>query len=345
MKFLYKWLSPLLVAIFASCSIWLITDIAKDVRFWEAGWPNLRARLEAFILVMAACLILNRIYNRITDYYIKKNRVNAPKNRNAEYGLVFLVIILVTNIIYLLVTYYVNVTEYRWGESGIINAICIPIMFLYYIFMRSSKVDKAYTQQNLLLEKVKVDQLETELKFLKSQYHPHFLFNALNTVYVQVDKENKPARQTIELLSDLLRYQLYNVSQEVTVGQEIEYLNTYIRFQKLRMSDRLKLKTTFDPQVNELKVSPLLFQPLLENAFKYVDGDYWITISVCLEEDKIHFTIENSVLEAMPDDKINKGIGIENLRRRLDLLYPGRYSLNIVPKENSFFAELIIKAA
>lgn len=344
MKFLYKWLSPLLVAIFASGSIWLITDIAKDVRFWEVGWPNLKARLEAFILILAACLILNRAYNRIADHYIMINKASVQKNRNAEYGLVFLVIILVTNILYLFVTYYVNIAEYRWGESGIINAICIPIMFLYYIFMRSSKVDKAYTQQNLLLEKVKVDQLETELKFLKSQYHPHFLFNALNTVYVQVDKENRPARQTIELLSDLLRYQLYNTSSEVTIGQEIEYLTNYIRFQKLRMSDRLKLTTTFDPLVNELRVSPLLFQPLLENAFKYVDGDYWITICVHKEEDKVHFTIENSVLETTTDDKINKGIGIENLRRRLDLLYPGKYSLNNVPKENSFFAELIIKA-
>lgn len=74
---------------------------------------------------------------------------------------------------------------------------------------------------------------------------------------------------------------------------------------------------TFDPQVSELKVSPLLFQPLIENAFKYVDGDYWISISIQKKQNSIHFKIENSVLELTADNKTSKGIGIENLRRRL----------------------------
>lgn len=342
MKFPHKWLSPLLMAIFASCSIWLITDIASEVKFWKLEWPYLLDRIEAFILIMICSLTLNWLYNHIADYYINKKTANGQKNRYAEYGLVLLLITLLINIIYLLIAYYINETAYEWGESGVINAICIPIMFLTYIVIKSRKVDREYTKQNQLLERVKMDQLETELKFLKSQFHPHFLFNALNTVYVQVDKENRSARRTIELLSDLLRYQLYNSSSEVTMGQEIEYLNNFIQFQKLRMSDRLKLTTTFDPQVSELKVSPLLFQPLIENAFKYVDGDYWISISIQKKQNSIHFKIENSVLELTADNKTSKGIGIENLRRRLDLLYPGRHMLSIVPKENSFFAELTL---
>ena len=151
---------------------------------------------------------------------------------------------------------------------------------------------KITPEQRIQLEKIKNDQLQTELKFLKSQYHPHFLFNALNTVYFQIDESNKAPRRTLEMISELLRYQLYGGNQKVSILQEIDYLKTCIALRKLRMSERLRLRVEFPPELNELNIYPLLFLPLVENAFKYVGGDYqldiimkWkITGSVCLYE-------------------------------------------------------------
>jgi Putative regulator of cell autolysis len=113
-------------------------------------------------------------------------------------------------------------------------------------------------------------QVETELKFLKAQFHPHFLFNALNTIYFQIDEKNETPRRTIEQLSDLLRYQLYDVNQAVTIEQEINFLLTYINLQKVRMKESLKLDVNFNPELKNQKIHSLLLFPLVENALKYV---------------------------------------------------------------------------
>ena len=99
-----------------------------------------------------------------------------------------------------------------------------------------------------------------------------------------MDENNKVAKQSIEQLSDLLRYQLYDIEKEVTMEQEINYLRSYIAFQQLRMSERLMLDLYFDPQLKEQKIHPLLLQPLIENAFKYVRGDYKIKLEIKLTE-------------------------------------------------------------
>lgn len=209
----------------------------------------------------------------------------------------------------------------------LINVVFLPLLLIYYAIISTDVMNKNYNEQVLQLEKVKNQQLETELNFLKAQYHPHFLFNALNTVYFQIDENNKQAKYTVELLSELLRYQLYNVQQKVQISEEIIYLNAYIELQRIRMSERLVLKTNFDTELTEQKIHPLLFQPLLENAFKYVDGEYWINIDLKLENNKIRFIVENSISTEIISNPKNKGIGLENLSRKLELLYSDRQTL------------------
>lgn len=116
----------------------------------------------------------------------------------------------------------------------------------FYIFLRNQMIQKENEAQRLQLEKIKNDQLQTELKFLKAQYHPHFLFNVLNTVYFQIDENNEAPRHTLEQLSDLLRYQLYNDGEKVQVRVEVEYLKQYISLCKLRATKRLQLQVHFD---------------------------------------------------------------------------------------------------
>jgi LytS/YehU family sensor histidine kinase len=201
---------------------------------------------------------------------------------------------------------------------------------------------KAYTDKKIQLEKITNDHLQTELKFLKAQYHPHFLFNALNTVYFQMDDDVQAAKKSIEKFSGLLRYQLYDQQQTVSLSQEIQYLTNFIELQQVRTSEKLQLKVNFDPGLNRQMVYPLLLLPLVENAFKYVGGSYKISIEARLNNNNLVFTVVNSVPLNIPV-KVNSGIGLENLRRRLELLYPEKSTLKTAMQTDEFWAELQIK--
>src|SRR5581483_6381791 len=217
-----------------------------------------------------------------------------------------------------------------------INMIPTLYAIVYYGIVHSSTWLKAYVGNKVQLEKVTNEHLQTELKFLKAQYHAHFLFNALNTIYFQMDEDHEGAKRSIEKFSELLRYQLYDQQQQVPVTQEIEYLKTFIELQVIRSTDKLKLKVDFDDKLNGQLVYPLLFLPLVENAFKFVGGDYKMEIEAKVEDGNIDFRVENSVPAVNPAPAKAGGIGLENLKRRLDLLYPGKHSL-ILEKEGDNF--------
>jgi LytS/YehU family sensor histidine kinase len=230
----------------------------------------------------------------------------------------------------------------QWFD--VVNIYMIPALYglLYYAFIRGNAFLKKSYEQQLQIEKISNDQLQTELRFLKAQYHPHFLFNALNTVYFQMDEDVTRAKQTIEELSELLRYQLYDQQQMVSIGQELQYLQSFINLQRIRMNDHLSLSVQFDEALNGQQVYPLLLLPLVENAFKYAGGEYWIRIAATLNNDNLQFHVSN----AKPATAVKRkagGIGLENLKRRLALLYPGRHALNIMDEQDRFTADLSIQ--
>lgn len=343
MNLKHDWINSLLIAVTLTLCMFIVVDITYNERMWEFNPFAFRARLQAMGITITAFFLGSFIYQRIARYSINKSKDKKKANWK-EYVLVFLINFTLLNITHTFIQFYVNLNDtFRWGESALINVVVSLILFLYYTLVRNGILFKSFIEQNLQLEKVKVDQLETELKFLKSQYHPHFLFNALNTIYFQVDDKNGEAKQSIEQLSDLLRYQLYDIEKEVRMEQEINYLRSYIAFQQLRMTERLVLDLYFDPELKDRKIHPLLFQPLIENAFKYVRGEYRIQLEMKLDGREIQFEITNSISQSQSsNNKKGKGIGIENLKRRLDLLYPDKYNLEIKQTDNLFVAKLII---
>lgn len=291
MNLKYKWINSFFVAITLSICFFIMVDIAYDERIWEFGAFTLKARLQSLGLTIVAFYFASYMYQRIAQYFINKSKDKKRANWK-EYAFVFLINFPLINIVHLLGINYITQMHFRLRESLLVNVMVSVLLFLYYIVIRNRILFKNFIEQSLQLEKVKVDQLETELKFLKSQYHPHFLFNALNTIYFQIDEENKEAKQSIEQLSDLLRYQLYDIEQEVTMEQEINYLRSYIAFQQLRMTKRLVLDTYIDPELKQQKIHPLLFQPLIENAFKYVRGEYIIQLDMRSNGNQIQFEIK-----------------------------------------------------
>lgn len=214
---------------------------------------------------------------------------------------------------------------------------------IYYAILRMTYMNRKYEEQQLMIEKIRGEQLQAELNSLKAQYHPHFLFNALNTIYFQINESNVEARKGVELLSKLLRFQVYNSDRKVKIEQEIAYMEAYIDFQKLRMLERLQIVSHFDRPLPGQTIYPLLFQPLLENAFKYVAGEYRITVDLSLSEEDIVLCIENTVLPEESRKREERGMGIRNLRRRLDLLYPQHYALFLGRCGNCYSAKLKIR--
>ncbi|WP_297906540.1 histidine kinase [uncultured Parabacteroides sp.] len=348
MKKIYKWIYALIFAVsLYSCIRW-VTDYTKEGHYWTKSIRG--SFLEIIIIVVVSYLLFIFFENRINQ-----NRTSRETGKWRQvwrlYGMPFLFILLCVNGT-MAFSHVLLGGSLEMDAIIIANVIGSLFAFMVYNVQRVQMLDKDYAEQRIQLEKIKNDQLQTELKFLKSQYHPHFLFNALNTVYFQIDESNEAPRRTLEMISELLRYQLYGGNQKVNILQEIDYLKTYIDLRKLRMSERLRLHVEFPSGLNELKIYPLLFLPLVENAFKYVGGDYQLDIIMKRENNRISLFIRNSIPELSEEDEAlcksvderqRKGIGLVNLRRRLSLLYPNKYHLETRKGENEFIAELMIE--
>ena len=337
MKKVIRWLSPFFLGVVMFNFIRLVTDLPRNDDFWP------HSKIQH---IQALCIIV--FFSYVLDYRMRitiTKKLSQPKQYIfKEYLTLTAVLFLVQNLIMIIG----SLTGFLIIGNGIndyiiANVICIPMYLLYYTIIRNDMIAARYHEQTLQLEKVKVGQLDMELKFLKSQYHPHFLFNALNTIYFQTEAGNTQARTSIELLSELLRYQLYDIQKTVTLKQEMNYTQAYIRFQQMRMSERLQLTQFYDEGMDNQEIHPLLFQPLVENAFKYVSGEYWINFCFELSGNELTFRVGNSLSWKGRPTKTKQGIGIENLKRRLNLLYPARYQLTITPADDVFTAELKIK--
>ena len=181
---------------------------------------------------------------------------------------------------------------------------------------------------------------QSELSFLRSQINPHFLFNNLNNIYSLVYYQSDQALNAIAGLSELLRYMLYDTNVAVTLAKEVIYIEKYIALQQLRYEKPEKVSFKVKGPVEEVLVPPLLFIPFVENAFKHGDGTAvdWLEIDLCVNSGHIHFFCSNKKTKKHKDPE--GGIGTENVKRRLALLYPGKYKLDFVDNHELFTVKL-----
>ncbi len=194
---------------------------------------------------------------------------------------------------------------------------------------------------------------QTELRFLKSQMNPHFLFNALNSIYVLIRKDPDLAEYTLAGFSDMLRYQLYDCAGDhISIDKEIAYLENYMRLEQLRKGDDLIVEYEKQRSLGHFTLAPLLIFPLIENAFKYVSSypdrenhENRITIRLTYNEPTFQLEVINTTdgISSRPLHGKNGGIGLENLRRRLTLLYPNRHHLEIKCTDDEYSATLQVQ--
>ncbi len=202
-----------------------------------------------------------------------------------------------------------------------------------------------YIKMQQRLTEVAKEKAETELNFLKSQINPHFLFNSLNSVYFLINKDNAEARGALHKFSEMLRYQLYEANGEkIPVEKEITYLKDYVALQQLRKDERYPVHFNCTADLMGFSIEPLLLLPFVENAFKHIshnsDNSNFVNIDLSSSNGTLFFAIENSKEPGINQSKKNGGIGLANVKRRLELLYPGKHELRIEETEKTFSVKL-----
>jgi len=201
------------------------------------------------------------------------------------------------------------------------------------MYQRQSLQEKRATQ---LVEQ----KLGAELTILKNQLHPHFLFNTLNNLYSMVLTNHPKASDVVVRLSDMMSYMLYDCERNlIDLNKEIGNLKNYIELEKLRYGKRLDISFETGGDVATKSIAPLLLLPFLENAFKHGveknEQSSWVRINLWIEKNTLTYLVENNIPENGPDDvpKMQSGIGLANVKKRLELLYPNDHQLEIIENE------------
>lgn len=225
-----------------------------------------------------------------------------------------------------------EVPGYDYYNSTLQN---ISGAILFLLFCTALKFSKRFYLQQQLLHQIQLEKLDTELKYLKAQINPHTVFNSINSIFSLIDKSNKNARASLARFSEMLRYQLYESGRDkIEISNELTYLANFIEFQKMRKKDNLAIDFSVSPRVNGFVIAPLLITPFVENAFKHIssreDWENRIEIGLDVLDDLFVLRVYNTYEKHPKQIEILKGgIGLSNVKRRLELLYPQKHDLNI----------------
>jgi sensor histidine kinase YesM len=228
-------------------------------------------------------------------------------------------------------------------ESGALPSTAASMTLAMSIKLTKKWIETRQREQTLVKEK-----LETELKFLRAQFNPHFLFNTINSIFVLIHKDPRMASESLAKFSNLLRYQLYECNEhQIPIAQELSYMENFIELQKLRLDGNVQVSATQKSSNNiGLMIAPFIIMPFVENAFKHVshdrDSPNWIRIAFQIQDNNFLFEISNSTTEtkASNDAVSYRGIGLKNVNRRLELLYTGKHELDVRRDSNQFSVRL-----
>ncbi|WP_271404975.1 sensor histidine kinase [Tenacibaculum soleae] len=220
----------------------------------------------------------------------------------------------------------------------------VEFIALYFILVFITIVYWIFKQIRTII-RLKHEKAKTELLHLKSQVNPHFFFNMLNNLYGLVDKDSKKAQQLILKLSDMMRYSIYEGDKEtVLLSEEITYLKNYIELHKMRYHKVIDIQFNIKTSKDDYEIMPLLFIILLENAFKHgvenLRENAYVHINLIAQNNEVNFEIENNFDTSQNNHEA--GIGLNNLKRRLELVYPKNHKLTTSSSDNTYKAKLNI---
>ena len=237
----------------------------------------------------------------------------------------------------------------EFHHPGVLHRLFFPVFPSLFAFAISTaiKITNEWFKAEKQKKEMENEKLFAELAFLKSQVNPHFLFNILNNICSLARKKSDDTENAIIQLSRIMRYMLYDSKDEkVSLEKELEYLQNYIDLQRLRLSDSVIINFTIEGNIEGKMIEPMLLIPFVENAFKhgisYLDESS-IDIRLKIDNSNLQFRVENNRIKKN-DDPIQQesGIGLKNVLRRLDLLYPGTHKINIEETTTKYIVNLDI---
>ncbi|OQP44804.1 histidine kinase [Niastella yeongjuensis] len=229
-------------------------------------------------------------------------------------------------------------------------SIALPSTLASTTLAMSIKLTKNWIQTKRRQQLLEKENLETELNFLKNQYNPHFLFNTINSIFFLIHKNPDKASVSLAKFSELLRYQLYECNEgQIPVNREIMYLENAVELERLRLNSHIKVNSEVSQVASApFGIAPFILMTFVENAFKHVSKQpgerNWISVKLHIRENQLDFFVGNSTsYDTYTPMTPYKGIGLKNVQRRLDLIYPGKYNLDIQCRPHSYEVALQIQ--
>ncbi len=239
-----------------------------------------------------------------------------------------------------------NIKNLVWSWNFFL-ATFLSVLFSVVLILVLKLLKNWYDEEQAKRQLMQIN-LETELKFLKTQINPHFLFNSLNNLYALTLKKSDDAPEVVLRLSNILRYVLYETGEgKVPLEKEVQYLKDYIDLEHIRLGNRVDIRFETDGDLSSKIIEPMLFLTFVENSFKHgaaaaIDNG-WVDIKLQATENDINFSIANSKNIGYSNPSTHGGIGLQNLQKRLDILYPDKYVLELSDLDESFKVNLTIK--
>lgn len=309
--------------------------------------------LEAFLMLLPQTVL---VYSMI--YFILPRYVFTGKYLRAfGWFIVFLLLTFTVNAVFIMyipwykVYYAPNLQKLFAGESDYGRKLLLAYMASFQgaltgaALASSFKLFKHYYVKNIRSQQLLKENTEAQLQLLKAQIHPHFLFNTLNNIYSSTQIESPKSAKMIMELSHILRYVLdEGKCQSVLLENELLMIKDYIHLEKMRYDEKLDLRVLLPDQTDNLYIAPLLLLPFVENCFKHgasrILQHPWINLEIEVRGNTLYMKLMNGKKDypEKPDDR--KGTGIENTRRRMDLLYKDKYVLNITNDKEVFIVRL-----
>lgn len=218
-----------------------------------------------------------------------------------------------------------------------VGGLAAAIKLMKYWYMKE--------QRNMELQK---ENMASQLQLLKAQIHPHFLFNTLNNIYSYTQTTSPTAAKMVTGLSDLLRFILYEGSKPlIPLSKELNMVQDYINLEEFRYGNKLELHVDIPSQTNDLYIAPLLLLPLVENSFKHGTSNIlekpWINLNIDIKDKQMQMKLINGKVHQAETKPSDTGIGIQNVQKRLNLLYPGKHELTIINENEVFIVNLKVE--
>ena len=321
----------------------LIFGIWFGLRYEDYATPSVAVEVTFLKVIDLVTMVYITNYLLIPYFLYKKKYL--------LFVLLFVSMILISSITKMyIIGKLIHDSSFFSTNGGLKDRIYNNVIPHFFLVIAGAAIKLMFDQISLQKKMAELakDKAEAELNFLKSQINPHFLFNSLNSVYFLIDKNNPDARKALHKFSDMLRYQLYEANGEkIPIEKEISYLQDYVHLQQLRKDENYKVQFNCSPEVKNFSIEPLLLIPFVENAFKHIshktDDNNFVKLDLARSNGYFDFSIENSFEKGIYTNEQHGGIGMNNVKRRLELLYPNMHQLEIHDEADIFKVYLRLK--